>query len=735
MVGAEAASEFSVYEASLAELHDAMEAGTVTSVELVGRYLSRIGAFDLDGARLNSLCVLNPNVFAEARAADERRARGEARALDGIPFTVKDSFMVAGLTVAAGSPAFAGLIAQWDAFTVGKLREAGAVLIGKTNMPPMADGGMQRGLYGRAESPYNPHYLPAAYASGSSNGSGVSVASNFAAFGMGEETVSSGRSPASNNALCAYTPSWGLISIRGNWPLFPARDVVVPHTRTMADMLRMLDVLVQEDEVTRGDFWRHQTVLDLPKLSDHRPATYSHLASSDDGRAGALNGVRLGVPAMYLGNDPNFPIAVRQSVRDLWDLAKTRLEELGATVEEVDFPLIEAYEGDRPGGERIERLGVLPEGWMTTEFEHFLAFGWDDFLRANGDPELHSLADIDADLIFPTPPGALPDRYEEVEDYENRYRATVAFAKAGIPDPRTRPDFAAGLRALVTLREQLFTDWLTARGLDAVVFPANADVAEWNADTDPEAADRAWANGVFFSNGNYALRHLGIPTVTVPMGTMADIGMPVGLTFAGNAYQDVDLLRYAVAFDESATRRTPPPLAPELPEDRFAIQAAEAPDAAVVSDPSDGPSASAPEVTIEQWSINHWSIDDRSIDDRANDGAGAPIRGPGNILRLSGRIRSASAADLRVTVNGTLVLAYIDPANPEVWAAEHVLSVGQPHEKNGSLAEKDPLGARETPVAGNPRFCDALAVAVVRGPGGSAGAFVEVRGHSSAGGV
>ena len=80
-----------------------------------------------------------------------------------------------GLTVASGSPAFENLVAQWDAFSVAKLREAGAVLIGKTNMPPMADGGMQRGVYGRAESPYNPGYLAAAYASGSSNGSGVAL--------------------------------------------------------------------------------------------------------------------------------------------------------------------------------------------------------------------------------------------------------------------------------------------------------------------------------------------------------------------------------------------------------------------------------------------------------------------------------------------------------------------------------------------------------------------------------
>lgn len=116
-----------------------------------------------------------------------------------------------GLTVAAGSPAFAGLVANEDAFAIQRLRAGGAVLIGLTNMPPMANGGMQRGVYGRAESPYAADWLTAAFGSGSSNGSGTATAASFAAFGLGEETWSSGRAPAANNGLCAYTPSRGVI--------------------------------------------------------------------------------------------------------------------------------------------------------------------------------------------------------------------------------------------------------------------------------------------------------------------------------------------------------------------------------------------------------------------------------------------------------------------------------------------------------------------------------------------
>ena len=222
--------------------------------------------------------------------------------MDGIPYTAKDSYRVEGLTVAAGSPAFEHLRAGDDAFTIARLRQAGAVLIGLTNMPPMANGGMQRGVYGRAESPYNGDYLTAAFASGSSNGSGTATAASFAAFGLGEETWSSGRAPASNNGLVAYTPSRGVISVRGNWPLVPTMDVVVPHTRSVDDLLEVLDVIVADDAETRGDFWRVQPWVEIP-------SGLGRAAGELHGTAhrGGLKGARLGVPRMYIGRDTQAP--------------------------------------------------------------------------------------------------------------------------------------------------------------------------------------------------------------------------------------------------------------------------------------------------------------------------------------------------------------------------------------------------------------------------------------------
>ena len=120
------------------------------------------------------------------------------------------------------------------------------------------------------------------------------------------------------------------------------------------------------------------------------------------------------------------------------------------------------------------------------------------------------------------------------------------------------PELEAGARGLEQTRELDLGQWMHERGLDAVIFPAVADVGPADADVNEASADAAWRNGVWVANGNLAIRHLGIPTVTVPMGVMSDIGMPVGLTFVGRAYDDTALLRYAAAFEASAPRRVPP---------------------------------------------------------------------------------------------------------------------------------------------------------------------------------
>ncbi|WP_314147107.1 amidase [uncultured Leifsonia sp.] len=561
-----------VVETGIAELRRALDAGEVTAVELVDAYLARIDAYDAAGPRLNAVVVRNPEARAEAAASDARRARGETLGpLDGIPYTAKDSYLAKGLTAAAGSPAFEHLIAQRDAFTIERLRAGGAILLGLTNMPPMANGGMQRGVYGRAESPYNGDYLTAAFGSGSSNGSGTATAASFAAFGLGEETWSSGRAPASNNALCAYTPSRGVISVRGNWPLVPTMDVVVPHTRSMADLLEVLDVIVADDPETRGDFWRVQPWVSIPAASTLRPDSYPALAGSR-----SLRGVRVGIPRMYINADPEAGTAehpgiggptgrrieTRPSVIALWEAARRDLEAAGAEVVETDFPVVSNYEGDRPGAPTVATRGLVTPEYLHSEIVDLSAWGWEDFLAANGDPALDTLAGVDGARIFPHPEGALPDRYTGFDDDIAEYPGWVREHPGATLE--SIPHLADGVRGLEETRRVDLEEWMDGLGLDAVVFPAVADVGPADMDVNPAAADLGWRNGVWVANGNLVPRHLGIPTVTVPMGTMADIGMPVGLTFAGRAYDDTALLALAAAFEATGRRRTEPPRTPRL---------------------------------------------------------------------------------------------------------------------------------------------------------------------------
>lgn len=566
-----------VVELGIADLRAALESGETTSVDVVRAYLARIAAYDgpETPTALNAVVVANPDAIAEAEASDARRAAGQTLGpLDGIPYTAKDSYLVRGLTAASGSPAFADLVAQRDAFTIERLRAAGAICLGLTNMPPMANGGMQRGLYGRAESPYNEDWLTAPFASGSSNGSGTATAASFAAFGLGEETWSSGRGPASNNGLCAYTPSRGVISVRGNWPLVPTMDVVVPHTRTMADLLEVLDIVVADDHETRGDFWRAQPWIDLPAASAVRPDSYPALAPADP--AATLAGRRIGVPRMYINADPEAGtsenpgiggptgrrIETRASVIALWEAARHDLEAQGATVVEVDFPVVSNYEGDRPGAPTIITRGFVTREFLHREIVDLSAWSWDDFLGANGDPALSTLADVDGARIFPHPEGALPDRYTGFDDDIAEYPEHVRqHPVSGLTDI---PELEAGLHGLERTRRVDLEEWMDGLGLDAVVFPAVADVGPADMDVNPASADLGWRNGVWIANGNLAMRHLGIPSVTVPMGVMADIGMPVGLTFIGRAYDDTRLLELAAAFEATGDRRTAPPRTPRL---------------------------------------------------------------------------------------------------------------------------------------------------------------------------
>jgi len=218
------ASTFDVTEKTIVQLLAAQRIGTVTSHDLVEKYLARIKAYDQDGPRLNAMVALNPHALEQADALDAERRAGRVRGpLHGIPIVVKDNYATADMPTAAGSLALAGFQTGRDAFMVKKLRDAGAVVIGKTNLHELAYGitTISSGG-GQTRNPYDPTRNPG----GSSGGTGAAVAASFAAAGMGTDTCGSIRNPSSENSL------WGL---RGTIGL-SSRDGIVrsPTARTSA---------------------------------------------------------------------------------------------------------------------------------------------------------------------------------------------------------------------------------------------------------------------------------------------------------------------------------------------------------------------------------------------------------------------------------------------------------------------------------------------------------------------
>jgi amidase len=266
-----------------------------------------------------------------------------------------------------------------------------------------------------------------------------------------------------------------------------------------------------------------------------------------------------------IGGPTGQRIDTRASVIARWEAARRDLEAAGATVVEVDFPVVSNYEGDRPGAPTIATRGLVSPEYLRREIVDLSAWGWEDFLQANGDPRLNTLAAVDGASIFPHPEGALPDRYtgfdDDIAEYPDWVRDNPG---VGFED---MPELADGLRGLEETRRIDLEEWMDEHELDAVVFPAVADVGPADMDVNEASADLGWRNGTWIANGNLTVRHLGIPTVTVPMGLMADIGMPIGLTFAGRAYDDATLLRLAAGFEAIGApgeRRTAPPRTPRL---------------------------------------------------------------------------------------------------------------------------------------------------------------------------
>jgi amidase len=274
------ASPFEVREATISDIHDALQARRNTCVELVQKYLDRIEAYDKKGPGINAIVTVNPRALDEARVIDAEIARGGmTKLLQCVPMAIKDNFETIGLPTTAGSLSLAGWVSNRDAFQVRKIREAGAIIIAKTNMAEFAwspfetVGSM---LPGYTRNPYALDRVTA----GSSGGTAAAVAASFATAGLGTDTGNSIRGPSAHNDLVGIRSTMGLTSRSGIVPLNLMNDVAGPMARTVTDAVKVLDIVAgydPDDVVTQG-----------ARL--HKEASYSAAL-----RVGALNGARIGV--------------------------------------------------------------------------------------------------------------------------------------------------------------------------------------------------------------------------------------------------------------------------------------------------------------------------------------------------------------------------------------------------------------------------------------------------------
>ncbi|MDQ2970412.1 MAG: amidase [Acidobacteriota bacterium] len=500
-------SPFELEEATFADLQKKMESGAESARSLAAKYLARIDALDRRGPELRSVLEVNPDAMPIAETLDAERRAGRVRGpLHGVPILLKDNIGTADrMTTTAGSLALEGSIPAADAFVARRLREAGAVLLGKANLSEWANfrsTHSSSGWSGRGGQCRNPYALDR-NPSGSSSGSGVAAAASLCAAAVGSETDGSVVSPSNNCALVGIKPTLGLVSRSGIVPIAHSQDTAGPMARTVADAAILLAALAgsdADDPATRENPGRS------------RPDYAASLVS------GRLAGVRIGVPRKGL-------FGQSAPADRLAEAAIADLKKLGAVV--VD-----------PAD--IETAGELDK----SEFEVLL---------------YEFKADLNAYLArLPGPPGARPRTLAELIAFNERNRdrempffGQEIFLQAEKKGPLSEKAYRDALAKDLRLsRKQGIDRTMDRHRLDALVAP-----------TSGPASLIDLVNGDYGPGGCSTLPAVaGYPHVTVPAGYA--FGLPVGVSFFGRAWSEATLIRIAHAYEQATRHRRPPRFLP-----------------------------------------------------------------------------------------------------------------------------------------------------------------------------
>ncbi|MEP6739575.1 MAG: amidase [Caldimonas sp.] len=493
-----AATGFAYEEASAASLAAAMDAGTLTAQRLAADYLRRIEAIDRRGPRLNSVIELNPDALAIAASLDAERRAGRVRGpLHGLPVLLKDNIATGDrMSTSAGSLALAGVRAARDAHVVTRLRDAGLVVLGKTNLSEWANIRSTRstsGWSGRGGLTRNPYALDRS-TSGSSSGTAAAVAADLVLFGVGTETDGSIVSPASINGLVGLKPTVGRISRSGVIPIAHSQDTAGPMARSVADAALLYAVMGGPDG---ADAVTAAAPLDASAGSTSLPVD-------------ALRGARLGVARNYFtGFD---------EADALIEVAIVRLKSLGAEI-------IDPIELPAPGYGDAELRVLLYE----------LKADLPLWLRSYApQAKVQTLADV---IAFNKSERAREMAWFGQELFEK------AEALGGLDSQEYRDSLAECVKGA---RTDGLDHALQTHRLDGVIAPTGG--LAWL--IDPVNGDHSGAS--FSSPAAVA----GYPHLTVPAGFVR--GLPLGLSFVGPAWSEARLLAFGHAFEQATKHRRPP---------------------------------------------------------------------------------------------------------------------------------------------------------------------------------
>jgi amidase len=500
------ATPLALEEATIDSLQQAMTAGQVTARQLVEMYVQRIEAIDRSGPTVRSVLEINPDALSIADALDrERKEKGVRGPLHGIPVVVKDNIDTADrMMTTAGSLALEGPAPERDAFVVERLRAAGAVLLGKTNLSEWANIRSPRSTSGwsaRGGLTRNPYALDR-NACGSSTGTGVAVAANLAAAGIGTETDGSIVCPSSVNGLVGIKPTVGLVSRSGIIPISHTQDTAGPMTRTVRDAAILLGAIAGVDPRDEATAAARE-----PVAGDYTTAL------SEAGLKGARIGV---VRARYFGYSAHADHAAEAAI--------ARMKELGA---EIVDPVVLPNNGEYDASE----LDVL-----LYEFKA----GLNAYLAARPGVKVKSLADV---IAF----------NEQNRAREMPFFGQELFLAAEKKGPLTDRAYREALaRNLRLSRAEGIDAALEANRLDALVAPTVSPA--WMTDL---------VNGdLYLGSSSTAAAVAGYPSVTVPAGFAA--GLPVGISFIGSAWSEQALLKLAYAYEQATRHRRPPAFAPSV---------------------------------------------------------------------------------------------------------------------------------------------------------------------------